>query len=403
MKNIQTKPLSKKLLFIMATAIAATGANLYYNQPLIPSMGKSLGLREGVLGVIPSASQIGYAVAIVFISPLGDVMNRKLVIRNLSIILVIALMGVYLAPNLGILVAATFVVGLGANITQQLLPLGTSLATPENKGKVVATLMTGLASGILLSRTLSGFIAEHFGWRAVFLSAAIIATIIGVVLHIVLPSNQPAAKLKYTKLLVSMFTLVKTKPLLREAAFVGALWFAAFNALWATIAIHVMGKPFSFSVQQVGLIGFVGAAGIFGAKIAGKWVDKIGARKVMAISLAVVLLSFVVMALGQNNIVVLCIGIILLDLGVFGSQIPNQVRVFSIDVNAQSRTNAVYMLFYYIGASLGSAFGVSVISKFGWPGLTIFGFSLAAIALIFHLTRKTKKQTKDLKVSLSFK
>ncbi|WP_055443352.1 MFS transporter [Lacinutrix himadriensis] len=390
MDNIQTKPLSNKLLFIMATAIAATAANLYYNQPLIPSIGKSLGLKDNVLGFIPSASQIGYAMAIFFISPLGDVMNRKVVIRNLSITLVIALLGVYFAPNFAVLIVATFVVGLGANITQQLLPLGAALATPENKGKVVATLMTGLTTGILLSRTLSGFIAEHFGWRMVFLSAAIIAAIIGVVLHLVLPSNKPTANLKYTKLLGSMFTLLKTKPQLREAAFVGALWFAAFNAMWATIAIHVMDEPFSFSVQQVGLLGFVGAAGIFGAKIAGKWVDKIGVRKVMTISISLVLLSFVVLAIGQNNIVVLCIGIVLLDLGVFGSQIPNQVRVFAIDVNARSRTNAVYMLFYYIGASLGSALGVTVISKFGWTGLSLFGFTLAAIALTFHLTRKSK-------------
>lgn len=391
MNTIQTKPLSKKLLFIMATAIAATAANLYYNQPLIPSIGKSLGLSENLLGFIPSASQIGYAMAIVFISPLGDVMNRKLVIRNLSITLVIALLAVYLAPNFIVLIAATFVVGLGANITQQLLPLGTSLSTPENKGKVVATLMTGLTTGILLSRTLSGFIAEHFGWRTVFLGAAIIAAIIGVVLHIALPSNEPATKLKYTKLLGSMFTLIKTKPLLREAAFVGALWFAAFNAMWATIAIHVMDVPFSYSVQQVGLLGFVGAAGIFGAKLAGKWVDKIGANKVITVSIAVVLLSFVVLALGKDNIVLLCIGIVLLDLGVFGSQIPNQVRVFSVDVNAQSRVNAVYMLFYYVGASVGSAFGVSVISKYGWLGLTGFGFSLATIAFVFHITRKSKK------------
>ncbi|WP_299385678.1 MFS transporter [uncultured Lacinutrix sp.] len=391
MHTTETKPLKNKLLFIMATAIAATAANLYYNQPLIPSIGKALNLSDGVLGFIPSASQIGYAMAIFFISPLGDVMNRKLVIRNLSIILVIALLGVYLAPNFAILITSTFVVGLGANITQQLIPLGASLSTLENKGKVMATLMTGLTTGILLSRTLSGFIAQHFGWRAVFLGAAIIAAIIGVVLQLTLPSNKPAVKLKYTQLLGSMFTLVKTKPQLREAAFVGALWFAAFNAMWATIAIHVMDAPFLLSVQQVGLLGFVGAAGIFGAKIAGKWVDKIGVRKVMTVSISLVLLSFVVLALGQNSMLMLCIGIILLDLGVFGSQIPNQVRVFAIDENARSRTNAVYMLFYYIGAAVGSAVGVKVISTYGWTGLTIFGFALAAIALLFHLTRKAKK------------
>ncbi|MBU2996633.1 MFS transporter [Cellulophaga baltica] len=392
MGNKENKTISRSLLVIMATAIAATAANLYYNQPLIPEIGKTMGLDEHILGFIPSASQIGYATAIFFISPLGDIMNRKLVIRNLSIALVTALLGVYFAPNFAVLIVATFVVGLSSNITQQLIPLGVSLTSPENKGRVVATLMTGLTIGILLSRTLSGFIAEHLGWRAVFLGAAIIAAIIGIVLQIVLPSNKPIVTLSYSKLLKSMLTLIKTKSLLQESALVGALWFAAFNALWATIAIHLMDDPFGYSVQQVGLLGFVGASGIFGAKIAGKWADKVGSRSVMTVSLSVILLSFVVMALGKDSIAMLCIGIVLLDLGVFGSQVPNQVRVFSVDVNAQSRANAVYMLFYYLGAAVGSAIGVKVMSQFGWFGLTAFGFTLIAIALTFHLykTRKLK-------------
>ncbi|MBU2961841.1 MFS transporter [Citreicella sp. C3M06] len=378
-------PLSRPLLLLMATAIAATAANLYYNQPLLPSIQQSLGLDDGAVGLVPSATQLGYAAAILFISPLGDVMNRRSLIGYLSILLTLSLLAVFVAPGFFVLIIAFFAVGLGANITQQLLPIGASLAPPARKGAIMGTLMTGLTIGILLSRTVSGTIAEYFGWRAVFLVAAAMAALFGVLLRMNLPDNKPKVSLSYPALIVSMFGLLRKHRLLRESALTGALWFAAFNALWATLAIHVTGEPFDYSVQQAGLFGLVGMAGIFGAKLAGRLVDTHGPARIIAVALGLVVASFAVLAIWGDSMAGLVSGIILLDLGVFGAQIPNQVRVFSIDPNAQSRMNAVYMLGYYIAAALGSAVGVKVMSVAGWHGMAMFGLALASLGLVHHL------------------
>lgn len=389
--TIESTRLSRGLLFIMTAAVFATIANLNYNQPLLPSMGESLGVEQGSLGWIPFASQIGYAAAILFISPMGDCFDRRQLIRNLSLGLVLGLLMTYFASSLWMLVVATFLVGLSANITQQILPFAATLVEPERRGAVISTLMTGLTAGILVSRTLSGVIAQHLGWRSVYIFAAAIAAVIGLLLYIFLPSSRPTASLSYPRLLSSMFTMLKTQPLLREAAITGALWFAAFNALWASLAIHVTSAPFNYSVQQAGMFGFVGMAGLVGAKLSGLSVNRVGVRFLISLGLLLVLLGFTIMVFWGDSLVGLILGILLLDIGVFGSQIPNQVRVFSIDPKAQSRLNAVYMLFYFIGASCGSVIGVKVMGEAGWLGLTIFGLILTLLALAYHFWHSTRK------------
>ncbi|WP_219619797.1 MFS transporter [Neptunicoccus cionae] len=381
-------PLSRPLLLLMATAIAATVANLYYNQPLLPSIQQTFNLGDGAVGIIPAATQLGYAAAILLISPLGDVMSRRSLIDYLSILLTLALLAVFAAPDLFVLATAFFAVGLGGNITQQLLPIGASLAEPSRKGAVMGTLMTGLTIGILLSRTISGSIAEYFGWRSVFLVAAGLAALFGILLRRNLPDNKPKVSLPYPALIASMFGLIRKHRSLRESALTGALWFAAFNALWATLAIHVTDVPFSYSVQQAGLFGLVGMAGIIGAKLAGRMVDTFGPARIITVALGLVVSSFVVLAVSGDSLIGLIVGIILLDIGVFGAQIPNQVRVFSIDPDAQSRMNAVYMLAYYIAAAAGSALGVKVMSVAGWHGMTLFGLALAGLALAHHMLRQ---------------
>lgn len=386
-ENIEELTLGRGLLLLIAIAIAATVSNLYYNQPLLPVIGASMNIDSSYLGYIPSASQLGYAAAILFISPLGDTMNRKVLIGYLSMTLTLGLFSIYLAPNFITLVLATFLVGLSANITQQLIPLIASLSKPEEKGKNIATAMMGLTIGILISRTVSGSIAQYFGWESVFLFAGVIAVIIGVLLNRTLPNNKPSVKLSYFKLIKSMFELIKIHPLLRQSATTGFLWFAAFNALWATLAIHVMGDTFGYTVQQAGLFGFVGLAGIFGAKISGKLINGMGANKLITIALAFIILGFTIMYAFGDSLVGLVLGMTLVDLGVFGAQVPNQFRIFSINPKAHSRINAVYMLFYYLGAAIGSTLGVKVISTFQWEGLSLFGLALAFIAIIYHMLK----------------
>ncbi|REG82702.1 MFS transporter [Marinomonas pollencensis] len=383
--------INRGLLFLMAAAISATAANLYYNQPLLPSIAESLGIASENLGLIPMSTQVGYAAAIFFISPLGDRYDRKQLIRYLSLTLIAGLVATYFASSLVFLLIAGLIVGLSSNITQQIIPLASSLIAPEDRGKVISTLMTGLTVGILLSRTISGTISEHFGWRAVYLFAAALAVIFGLLLAFYLPKTKPTSNLSYPKLLASMLDLLKKYSVLRDAALVGGLWFAVFNALWATLAIHVMDSPFNYSVQQAGMFGLIALAGTLGAKVSGRLVNRYGANKLIAAGLLFILSGFVVFALWGDTLAGLIVGIILVDLGVFGSQVPNQVRIFSLDPKAQSRINAIYMLCYYLGGAVGSAIGVHVIAVGGWIALTLFGLVIIVLALIYHLMRSRKQ------------
>ncbi|MCT8986151.1 MFS transporter [Shewanella phaeophyticola] len=334
MSTTHNETLSQGRLLLMSSAVSATAANLYYNQPILPNIGAELGLTGGQLGVVPAAGQIGYAAALLFLSPLGDTLPRKRLIAILSVLLVLSSLVAFSSSGFIALVIACFIIGLSANITQQLIPFAASLSTPENKGRVIGTLMTGLTVGILLSRTLSGFVGEQFGWRAVFLMSACIATLFGVLLTVFLPTNTPTIKIPYFKLVASMATLFKQHATLRTSAFTGALWFASFNALWATLALHVSESPFHYNAQQAGLFGVIALAGVIGAKVSGSLVSRFGSRNMISMALVIIAIGFVISGLFADTLLGLIAGIILIDLGVFSAQVSNQVRVFSIDPQA---------------------------------------------------------------------
>jgi len=390
MNNVTKPAISKGLLLLMTTAVSATVANLYFNQPILPQIALDLGLNVDTLGAIPAAGQLGYALALLLISPLGDSVPRKRLITLLSILLVGASLVAFMANNLFLLVLCCFVIGLSANITQQLIPFAASLCRDEHKGAVISTLMTGLTLGIVLSRTLSGYVGDHFGWRAVFLMSALLAVFFGLLLHLFLPNNKPTSNMPYTKLISSMFSLLKTHAVLRQSSLAGALWFAAFSALLVTLALHVSQAPFGYSAQQAGMFGVIALAGVLGAKLSGIWVNKIGSTHVISIALVVIALGFSIAGYYGQSLVGLIIGIMLIDMGVFSAQVSNQVRVFSIDASAQSRINGVYMLGYYLGGALGSLLGMKMFDLFAWPGVAMLSVVLIVLSLLVNMSRMTK-------------
>lgn len=387
----QTPSISKLLLFLMTAAIAATAANLYYSQPILPLIAQDFALTDAQTGSIVAFTQFGYAAALLFISPLGDSIPRKRVIGMLSILLVLSSLLAFSATSLIVLLVGVFLIGLSANITQQLIPFAASMVTPQQKGATLGTLMMGLTVGILLSRTLSGTVAEHFGWRAVFAMSALFAAIFGLLLYKALPHNSAHINLKYTQLLKSTFVLFKQHRSLQLFTLVGASWFAAFNALWATLAIHLSHSPYNYGAQQAGLFGVIALAGVIGAKSSGKWVNKIGSKALVKIALVLVAIGFIITGLYVNSLIALIIGIILIDFGVFSAQVANQVRVFSIDPQAQSRINGVYMLGYYLGGALGSIVGVKAYQYFAWPGVAVASIAFIFIALLFNKFAPTKQ------------
>lgn len=390
MSRVETSNhISRFLLLLMTSAIAATTANLYYNQPILPLIKEAFNLSDAQLGSIPALTQCGYAFALLFISPLGDSITRRRLITILSGLLVAASLIAALAPNLTVLLISVFLIGVGANITQQLIPFAASMVSAENKGATLGTLMMGLTLGILLSRTLSGFVGEHLGWQSVFYMSAALALLFGALLYVFLPLNKPSANLRYLALIKSSLSLFKQYKQLRMFTFSGACWFAAFNVLWATLAIYVSDEPFNYSAQQAGLFGVIALAGVIGAKLAGKFVNKFDSTNVITLSLCLIAIGFLITGLFGSSLVALIVGIILIDFGVFSAQVSNQVRVFSIELSAQSRINGIYMLGYYLGGAIGSAAGVKAFDVYGWYGvITISIFFIVTSALFNALAKK---------------
>ena len=386
--NPQHQPLSQFVLLLMTMAIAATAANLYYSQPILPLIGNEFNLTHSQIGSIPALTQFGYAFALLFISPLGDSVTRKKLITLLSFLLVIACSFAVIAPSLPLLLIAVFLIGISANITQQLIPFAASMVSPENKGATLGTLMMGLTIGILLSRTLSGAVGEHFGWRSVFIMSAGLATVFGILLYLFLPTNKPHSSLRYLPLIKSSLDLfIKYKPL-RIFALTGACWFAAFNVLWATLAIYVSEAPFNYNAQEAGLFGIIALAGVIGAKSSGKWVNVTGSKKLVMFALVLAAIGFALTGLFLGNIIVLIVGIILIDFAIFSAQVANQVRVFSIDTSAQSRINGIYMLFYYTGGALGSIIGVKAFALYQWPGVVVVSIILIGLSALLNTLGK---------------
>ncbi|MBG9993763.1 MFS transporter [Pseudoalteromonas sp. NZS127_1] len=383
-KPKQNQSLSRFILLLMTTAIAATAANLYYNQPILPLIANEFNLTDSQLGSIPALTQIGYAFALLFISPLGDSIARRHLITILSCLLVVACSAAMLAPNLPLLLISVFLIGVSANITQQLIPFAASLVSSEQKGATLGTLMMGLTIGILLSRTLSGFVGEQFGWRSVFLMSAVLAALFGILLRVFLPSNKPHTNLRYWPLIKSMLALFIKHKSLQHFTLSGAFWFASFNVLWATLAIYVSNEPFNYNAQQAGLFGLIALAGVIGAKSSGKWVSKLGSKALIMIALTLAAIGFAITGLFNGSLASLVIGIILIDFAIFSAQVANQVRVFSIDPTAQSRINGIYMLGYYIGGAVGSMVGVKAFALYQWPGVVAVSIIFILLSGIFN-------------------
>jgi len=383
-KPKQNQSLSRFILLLMTTAIAATAANLYYNQPILPLIANEFNLTDSQLGSIPALTQVGYAFALLFISPLGDSIARRRLITILSCLLAVTCSAAMLAPNLPLLLISVFLIGVSANITQQLIPFAASLVSSEQKGATLGTLMMGLTIGILLSRTLSGFVGEQFGWRSVFLMSAILAALFGILLRVFLPGNKPHTNLRYWPLIKSTLALFIKHKSLQHFTFSGAFWFASFNVLWATLAIYVSNEPFNYNAQQAGLFGVIALAGVIGAKSSGKWVNKLGSKALIMIALTLAAIGFAITGLFNGSLASLIIGIILIDFAIFSAQVANQVRVFSIDPTSQSRINGIYMLGYYMSGAVGSMVGVKAFALYQWPGVVAVSIIFILLSGIFN-------------------
>lgn len=368
--NNNNETLTKTVLWLMTIATGVCVANLYYCQPLLHQMQESFQNTPAQMGAIPTLTQLGYAVGILFLIPLGDQIEKRKLIVFSTVLSSLTLAGMSLAPNLALATLMSFLIGVATMTPQFIIPFAVHLAPAEKRGRVLGMVMSGLLLGILLARTVAGFVGAEYGWRFMFGLAAAVLIAFSLLLQFLLPQNEPSYKGSYFALIQSVWTLVKEQPVLRESMIFGSMLFGAFSAFWATL-IYLMESPaFHLGARAVGLFGLLGAAGALTAPLIGRLADKKSPRSAIMVGFILMALSFLIyISFGQNSLWALSIGVLLMDIGLQGSHVSNQSRVFSLIPEARSRLNTAYMFSYFIGGALGSWLGTWSWSLYGWTGV----------------------------------
>lgn len=345
------------LVLIMSLASGITVANLYYIQPLLAEIAKDFNVNQVSIGFVAMLTQVGYALGMLFILPLADIMEKRKLIIIMLICSTFSLCLMFFSFNIIIVSLASFAIGFTSVVPQLIVPLAAQLANPKERGKIIGTVMSGLLIGILISRTFSGIIGKYFGWRIVYIIAAGMMLILVIFLRKFIPICLPIVKIKYSNLFKSMAHLAKTEPVLREASINGALMFAAFSIFWTSLVFLLEGSPYYMDSEAAGLFGLVGITGALAAPIVGRIADKKSPKFTVGVSMIIVICSYICFLLFGYKLFGLIMGVILLDLGVQSCQISNQARVHALSDEARNRVNTVFMVSYFIGGSLGSLLG----------------------------------------------
>lgn len=374
--------LTNFLVLLMAVTAGITVANIYYIQPLLGEIARTFNVTEVSVGFTSMLTQIGYALGMLFILPLADIKEKKSLILLMLLCSAISLILMFFSFNIIVVSIAALAIGFTSVVPQLVVPLAAQLTDPKERGKIIGTVMSGLFVGILLSRTLSGIIGEHFGWRKVYLMAACLMILLFIILNKVLPICPAISNMKYKELFKSMISLTKTLPVLREASLNGAMMFAAFSAFWTSLTFLLESSHYNMGADAAGLFGLVGVVGAMAAPIAGRIADKRNPKFTIGIGIIVVTVAYLLFLILGFKLWGLIIGVILLDLGVQSCQISNQARVHALDDEARNRINTVFMVSYFLGGSLGSFLGSYSYAHFGWSGVCILGLLTQVIAII---------------------
>lgn len=386
--------LTQLTLWVMTIATGLVVANIYYNQPLLADIAHTFNISDKKAQQLSLFTQIGYACGLLFIVPLADMVKRKQLILIDFVLMIFALLISAIAPSILVLTIAGFLLGLSSIVPQLLIPMAAHLASPHERGKKLGFIMSGLLIGILLSRTLSGFIGEHFGWRSMYYIATGLMLAMWIMIFFFLPEVEPDYKGNYKKLMTSLIHLIKTQPKLRMASFRGALCFAGFSAFWTTLVFLLKQPQFNEGSAAAGAFGLVGAFGALAAGLMGRLSDKMDSYKLSGYTLLLVFISYIVFYFSTSSIAGLIIGVIILDMGVQATHISNQSIIFALIPEARNRLNTVYMVSYFIGGASGTFLASLLWKNYGWSGVCVIGGGLALIALAAHLLNYQKNVRK---------
>ena len=377
--------LTKGLVMLFAFCCGAIVANIYYAQPIIEMIAPDIGLSSTAASLIVSLTQIGYALGLFFLVPLGDLLeNRRLMLLTTGLA-ILSLLGAAFAEQPNLFLVVSLLVGFSSVSVQMLIPLAAHLAPEETRGRVVGSIMGGLLLGILLARPLSSLVADHFGWRAVFGSAAVVMMAISVVLATTMPKREPDHRASYGQLLFSLWTLLRSQPVLRQRAFYQACMFATFSLFWTAVPLE-LSRNHGLSQSQIALFALVGAIGAFAAPISGRLADAGHTRVATLTALLLGALSFLPALIHPAfSVIGLAVTGVVLDFCVQMNMVLGQRTVYALDAASRSRLNALYMTSIFIGGAIGSSIASVLFDHGGWTWVLIAGTALPLVALLAFL------------------
>ncbi|PKE29063.1 MFS transporter [Rahnella sp. AA] len=378
-----SKMLSRHQILIMAIATGIAVGSQYYNQPLLGVIANDM---DAPSGIVATTTQIGYALGLILLVPLGDKIERRMLILLQCLGLAVAMVLASLSPSLGSLALASMLIGVFATIAQQMIPHAVELASPIQRERALATITTGLLVGVLLARTASGFVGDWFGWRSVFIMGAALAVMMLACLALFLPRSQPQENHSYVQLLLSLFLLVRKQPALRRASAIQSLLFFGFSAFWTILALLLQTPRYGMSSSVAGMFGLVALAGAVLAPLWLRIFRGLGPIHAIRSGVIMVVASFFLM-IPFSSFIGLCIGVVLMTTGLQVSLISQQALVLNAAGSARGRFNTVFMASQFAAGATGSAAAGIVWLRGGWTAVMILASIAALLAIILSLVK----------------
>lgn len=376
------------MLWTLAIVAGVSVANLYYNQPLLNLIRQDLAVSEFQANLIAMITQVGYALGLLFIVPLGDLYRRRRIIQVNFLLLVVSLVSIAVATHICQVWAASLVTGICSMIPQIFVPIASQYSRPEHKGRNVGIVISGLLTGILASRVVSGWVGDVFGWRCMYFVAAVLMVVCGIVVSRVLPDIRPTFQGKYRQLMGSLFSLVRDYPALRVYALRSGLAFGSFLAMWSCLAFKMGGAPFFAGSDVVGYLGLCGIAGALTASFVGQAVKRVGVRRFNYIGCLLILSAWTALSVCGNSYAGIVAGVLLIDIGMQCIQLSNQTSIFELCPSASNRVNTIFMTTYFVGGSLGTLLAGICWDAGGWTGVTWAGVGLTLGSLLLTVVTK---------------
>ncbi|KJK51812.1 MFS transporter [Lentzea aerocolonigenes] len=367
----------------MALAAALGTSTLYALQPAMADVAESLSSQVTAVGIALAGGPAGYMAGLAVLVPLVDRFAPSRVLAGQFAVLAVALAASAAAGGVVMLGALTAVTGACSAVGAGLSSVAGRLAPVPRRATVLGIVTAGISAGILAGRIAGGWLTDEIGWRATLLVFAAACAVVAAGCLLLVPPTRSATDLRYGETLRSLPGLFVRYAVLRLAAIRGALWFFAFCTLWSGLAVVLSQPPYSYSAERIGLYALAGVSGIFATQIAGAWTDRAGARRVILLGLAVAGTAAVLIGWSLTSTAATLVCLVLFDAGLFAAQVSNQSTVLAIDPTAPARFNSAYMVVYFIGGSLGTAFGAVAVAQLGWAATTaIIAAAIGAAATL---------------------